>query len=98
MRTIAEHQQPPRMLHDLALVERARHVKAIITVDHDLDAAAFAAIAEQHDRVATSRSHAAIVPISRGQRNFSPRTLRDIFFRPLALARSVARTRSGPDD
>jgi len=34
---------------DLVLVERTRHVEAIIAVDHDPDAAGFAAIAEQHD-------------------------------------------------
>ena len=50
-----------------SMSERATS-RTIIAVDHDLDAAAFAAIPEQHDRVATSRSHAAIVPISRGQR------------------------------
>ena len=52
----------------ISLIEPARHVEAIIAVVHDLDAAAFAAIAEQHDRVATPRPHSAIVPISRGQR------------------------------
>jgi hypothetical protein len=49
-RPVAQHHQPPRTLHDLALVERAHRVEAIIAVDHDLDAAAFAAIAEQRDR------------------------------------------------
>jgi hypothetical protein len=68
MRTIAEHQQPPRTLHDLALVDLTRHFQAVIAVDHGLDPAAFAGTAEQHDRVTTPRSHAAIVPISRGQR------------------------------
>jgi hypothetical protein len=53
MRTIAQHHEPPRTLYDLALVEPARHIEAIIAIDHDLDAAAFAAIPEQHDRVAT---------------------------------------------
>ena len=68
MRAIAQHHQPPRMLYDLALVECTRHVEAIIAVDHSLDSAIFAATAEQHDRVATPRSHAAIVPISGGGR------------------------------
>jgi hypothetical protein len=68
MRAIAQHHQPPRMLYDLALVERPRHVDEIVAIDDGLDAAAFAAIAEKNDRVAPPRSHAAIVPISRGQR------------------------------
>ena len=57
MRAIAQHHQPARMLYDLALIDCTRHVKAIIAVDHDLDAGAFATTPEQHDRVATPRSH-----------------------------------------
>jgi hypothetical protein len=68
MRAIAQHHQPARMLYDLALIDCTRHVKAIIAVDHDLDAGAFATTPEQHDRVATPRSHAAIVPNSGGKR------------------------------
>jgi hypothetical protein len=40
MRTIAQHHEPPRTLYDLALVEPARYIEAIIAIDHDLDAAA----------------------------------------------------------
>ena len=68
MRAIAQHHQPARMLYDLALVERPRHVDEIVAIDDGLDAAAFAAIAEKNDRVSPPRSHDAIVPISRGQR------------------------------
>ena len=46
MRTIAQYHEPPRKLHDRALVEATRCVDEIVAVEDGLDPTAFAAVTE----------------------------------------------------
>jgi hypothetical protein len=57
MRTIAQHDEPARMLYDRAPVERTRVVEPIVTVEHGLDAFALTAWLEKFNGVSARRAH-----------------------------------------
>jgi hypothetical protein len=57
MRTIAQHDEPARMLYDRAPVERTRVVEPIVTVEHSLDAFALAAWLEKFNGVSARGAH-----------------------------------------
>jgi hypothetical protein len=65
MRTIAQHHEPARMLHDRAPVERTRVVEPIVTVEHGLDAFALAACLK------SSMVYLPAVPMGDGTRIYS---------------------------